>query len=156
MDPNRTPHSQTSSPSIADETPTVSVHESTRSKGKGKAKPTESPMLRNILTKNANASGVKDAPPSPIPFDVGIPELSTPLRKDGAKILARMNSHLPSDTKPKDWSSVVNPSMHKLNSPERQPPVSSSSSSGLLPEGGGCNDEKCSGYGLPSRIKKLE
>ena len=156
VDPNRTPHSQTNSPSIADATPTVSVHESTRSKGKGKAKPPEPPMLRNILTKNANASGVKDTPPSPIPFDVGIPGLSTPLRKDAARILARMNPYLPSNTKPNDWSSVVDLSVHKLSSPKRQPPVSSSSSSKLLPEGGGFNAEKRSGYGLPSPIKKLE
>ena len=156
VDPNRTPYSQTNSPSIADATPTVSVHESTRSKGKGKAKPPEPPMLRNILTKNANASGVKDTPPSPIPFDVGIPGLSTPLRKDAARILARMNPYLPSNTKPNDWSSVVDLSVHKLSSPKRQPPVSSSSSSKLLPEGGGFNAEKRSGYGLPSPIKKLE
>jgi hypothetical protein len=115
-------------------------------------------MLRNILTKNANASPVKKAPPSPIPFDVGIPGLSTPLRRDAAKILARMNPYLPSNTKPNDWSSVVDLSVHKLSSPKRQPPESSSSSSRLLPEGGGFNTEKRQGYGLPSpiTIKKFE
>ena len=160
VDPNRTSQSQTSSTSTADTTPTTSVHRygSGRSKGKEKAKPPESPMLRNILTKNASASGIKKAPPSPIPFDVGVPGLSTPLRRDAAKILARMNPYLPSNTKPNDWSSVVDLSVHKLSSPKRQPPISSPSSSSLLPEGGGSNAEKHPGYGLPSpiKIRKLE
>jgi len=158
MDPNPTPQSQESSTSIVDATPTASIHGSTRSKGKGRVKPPESPMLRNILTKNANTVTVKKAPPSPIPFDVGIPGLSTPLRRDAAKILARMNPYLPTNTKPNDWSSVVDLSVHKLSSPKRRPPEPSSSASRLLPEGGGFNTEKCQGYGLPSpiTIKKFE
>ena len=158
IDPNPSPQSQASLTSIVDATPTASIHGSARSKGKGKTKPPESPMLRNILTKNANASTVQKAPPSPIPFDVGIPGLSTPLRRDAAQILARMNPYLPSNTKPNDWSSVVDLSVHKLSSPKRQPPESSSSSSRLLPEGGGFSIEKRSGHGLPSpiKIKKLE
>jgi len=155
IDPNPTPQSQVSSTSIMGATPTASIHGSTRSKGKGKAKPPESPMLRNILTKNANTNTVQKTPPSPIPFDVGIPGLSTPLRRDAAQILARMNPYLPSNTKPNDWSNVVDLSVHKLSSPKRQP---SSSSSRLLPEGGGFSIEKLPGYGLPSpiTIKKLE
>jgi len=158
IDPNPTQRSQPSSTSIVDATPTTSFHESARSKGKGKAKPPESPMLRNILTKNANASAVQKAPPSPIPFDIGIPGLSTPLRRDAAQILARMNPYLPSNTKPNDWSSVVDLSAHKLSSPKRQPPEPSSSSSRLLPEGGGFSIEKRPGYALPSpiTIRKLE
>ena len=158
LDPNPTSQSQASATSIIDATPTASIHGSARSKGKGKAKPPESPMLRNILTKNANTSAVKKAPPSPIPFDVGIPGLSTPLRRDAAKILARMNPYLPSNTKPDDWSSVVDLSVHKLSSPKRQPPEFSSSSSRLFPEGRGPNAEKQPGYGLPSpiTIKKFD
>ena len=158
IEPNPTSQNQTISTPVIGATPTVSAHGSTRSKGKGREKPPESPMLRNILTKNANSSAVKKAPPSPIPFDVGIPGLSTPLRRDAAKILARMNPYLPSNTKPDDWSSVVDLSVHKLSSPKRQPPESSSSSSRLLPEGGGFSIEKRSGHGLPSpiKIKKLE
>ena len=157
IDPNPTSQSQANSPSIVDATPAASIQGSTRSKGKGKAKPPESPMLRNILTKNATGATQK-GPPSPIPFDVGIPGLSTPLRRDAAQILARMNPYLPSNTKPNDWSSVVDLSVHKLSSPKRQPPESSSSSSRLLPEGGGYGVEKRPGYGLPSPItfKKLE
>jgi len=158
MDPNPTPQSQASPTSIVDATPTASIYGSARSKGKGKAKPPESPMLRNILTKNANTSTVKKGPPSPIPFDVGIPGLSTPLRRDAAKILARMNPYLPNDTKPNDWSSVVDLSVHKLSSPKRRPPEPSSSSSRILPEGGGFNAKKRQSYGLPSpiTIKKFE
>jgi len=152
---NPTPQSQTSSTSIVDATPTASIHRSAHSKGKGRAKPPESPMLRNILTKNADISAVRKAPPSPIPFDVGIPGLSTPLRRDAAKILARMNPYLPSNTKPNDWSSVVDLSVHKLSSPKRYLSESSSSSSGLLLYGGDPNTEKRHGYGLPS-IKKFE
>ena len=157
IDPNPTLQSQASSTSIVDATPTTSIHGSARPNGKGKAKPPESPMLRNILTKNANVSAVRKAPPSPIPFDVGIPGLSTPLRRDAARILARMNPYLPSNTKPNDWSSVVDLSVHKLSSPKRQPPEPSSSSR-LLPEGGGFSIEKGPSYGLPSpiTIKKLE
>ena len=158
IDPNPTPQSQASSTSIVDAAHTTSVHGSVRSKGKGKAKPPESPMLRDILTKNANVSAVQKGPPSPIPFDVGIPGLSTPLRRDAAQILARMNPYLPSNTKPNDWSSVVDLSVHKLSSPKRRPPEPSSSSSRLPPEGGGFSIEKRPGYGLPSpiTIKKLE
>ena len=152
MDPNPTPQSQASSTSTVDATPTASIRGSARSNGKGRAKPPESPMLRNILTKNANTSTVKKAPPSPIPFDVGIPGLSTPLRRDAARILAKMNPYLPSNTKPTDWSNVVDLSVHKLSSPKRHPPESSSSSSRLLPEGGGFDTEKRSGYSLPSPI----
>ena len=157
VDPNPTPQSQANSTSIVGATSTSSIRGSARSKGKGAAKPPESPMLRNILTKNANTSVVKKAPPSPIPFDVGIPGLSTPLRRDAAKILARINPYLPSNGKPTDWSSVVDLSVHKLSSPKRQPPEPSSSSSRLFPEGG-FNAEKRQGYGLPSpiKIKKLE
>ena len=156
IDPNPTPQNQASSTSITDATPTASIQGSARSKGKGKAKPPESPMLRTILTKNANAGAVK-APPSPIPFDVGIPGLSTPLRKDAAKILARMNPYLSSNTKTNDWSSVVDLSVHKLSSPKRHPSESSSSSSRLL-GGNGFNPERRPGYGLPSpiTIRKLE
>ena len=156
VDPNPTPQSQPSSTSIVDATPTVSAHRSSHSKGKGKIKPPESPMLRNILTKNANVSAVKKEPPSPISFDVGIPGLSTPLRRDAAKILARMNPYLPSNTKPNDWSSVVDLAVHKLSSPKRQPPEPSSSR--LFPEGGGFNTEKRPDYGLPSptTVKRLE
>ena len=158
MAPNPTPQSQASSTSSIDETPAASIHGSVRPKGKGRAKPPESPMLRNILTKNANTSAVNKAPPSPIPFDVGVPGLSTPLRRDAARILARMNPYIPSNTNPTDWSSVVDLSVHKLSSPKRHPPESSSSSSRLLPEGGGFDTEKRSGYGLPSpiTIKKFE
>ena len=157
VDHNLTSQSQASSTSIADATPTASIHRSARPKGKGRAKPPESPMLRNILTRNTDTSTVKKAPPSPIPFDVGIPGLSTPLRRDAAKILARMNPYLPSNKEPNDWSSVVDLSVHKLSSPKRHPPESSSSSR-LLPEGGGFNTEKRQVYGLPSpiKIKKLE
>ncbi|KAF9650315.1 hypothetical protein BDM02DRAFT_3185523 [Thelephora ganbajun] len=156
MDPNPTPQSQASSASIIDATPTASIHGSTRPKGKGRANLPESPMLRNILTKNANTSTVKKAPPSPILFDVGIPGLSTPLRRDAAKILARMNPYLPSNTKPNDWSSVVDLSVHKLSSPKRQPPVPSSSR--LLSEGGGgSNAERRTGYHpSPITIKRFE
>jgi len=158
IDPNPTLQSQDSSTSTVDATPTASIHGSARSKGKGKAKRPESPMLRTILTKNANTGDIKKAPPSPIPFDVGIPGLSTPLRRDAAKILAKMNPYLPSNTKPNDWSSVVDLSVHKLSSPKRQPPEPSSSSSRLLPEGGSINTEKRPGYGLPSpiTIKRFE
>jgi DASH complex subunit ASK1 len=152
MAPNQTSQSQASSTSTVDATPTSSIHGSTHAKGKGRAKPPESPMLRGILTKNANTSTVKKAPPSPIPFDVGIPGLSTPLRRDAAKILAKMNPYLPSNTKPTDWSSVVDLSVHKLSSPKRHPPESSSSSSRLLSEGGGFDTKKRSGYGLPSPV----
>ena len=148
-DPNPSPQSQGGSTSIVDVTPTTSIHESTRPKGKGRAKLPESPMLRTILTKNTNT--IKKAPPSPIPFDVGIPGLSTPLRRDAAQILARMNPYLPSNTKPNDWSSVVDLSVHKLSSPKRQRPELSSP--GLLSEGGGFNTEKRIGQGLPSPIK---
>lgn len=155
MDPNPTPQSQASSTSIVDATPTAPVRESSRSKGKGRAKPPESPMLRTILTKHANTSAVNKAPPSPIPFDVGVPGLSTPLRKDAAKILARMNPYLPSNTKPNDWSAVVDLSAHKLSSPKRQP-LELSSSSRLLSEGGFTGEHM--GHGLPSpiTIKKLD
>ena len=146
MDPNQTPQSQGSSTSIVDATPTASVYESARHKGKSRAKPPESPMLRTILTKNANTSTTIKAPPSPIPFDVGIPGLSTPLRRDAAKILARMNPYLPSNTRPTDWSSIVDLSVHKLSSPKRQPPGSSSSR--LL----STNAEKRMSYGLPSPV----
>ena len=158
VDPNPTPQSQANSTSIVSATPTPSIRGPARSKGKGTVKPPESPMLRNILTKNANISVVKKGPPSPIPFDVGIPGLSTPLRRDAAKILARINPYLPSNGKPADWSSVVDLSVHKLNSPKRQPPEPSSSFSRLIPEGGRFNAEKRQGYGLPSpvKIKKLE
>ena len=151
MDPNPSSQNQGSSTSIADVTPTTSIQESTRPKGKGKARPPESPMLRTILTKNTNTGTAKKAPSSPIPFDVGIPGLSTPLRRDAAKILARMNPYLPSNTKPTDWSSVVDLSVHKLSSPKRQPPELSSP--GLLSEGLDCNTEKRIGHGLPSPIK---
>ena len=153
VDPNRTSQSQANSVSTVDATPTISVHGNRpgHSKGKEKAKPPESPMLRDILTKNANSSGVKKAPPSPIPFDVGVPGLSTPLRRDAAKILARMNPYLPSNTKPNDWSSVVDLSVHKLSSPKRQQSVSSSSSN-LRLEGRGFKTEERPGYGLPSPI----
>ena len=152
MAPNPTPQSQDNSTSTVDATPTASIRGSARSKGKGRAKPPESPMLRNILTKNANTSTVKRAPPSPIPFDVGIPGLSTPLRRDAARILAKMNPYLPSNTKPTDWSNVVDLSVHKLSSPKRHPPESSLSSSRLLAEVGGFDTEKRSSYNLPSPI----
>ena len=154
VDPNPTQQNQSSSTSIVDATPTASIHGSTRQEEKGKAKPPESPMLRAILTKNANTSVAKNAPPSPIPFDVGIPGLSTPLRKDAAKILARMNPYLPLNAKPTDWSSIVDLSAHKLSSPKRQPPAPSSS--GLLSEGGGFDVNKRIGRGFPSPIKKIE
>ena len=158
VDPNQTSQSQASSTSVVDATLIPSVRGSARSKGKGTAKPPESPMLRNILTKNANTSVVKKAPPSPIPFDVGIPGLSTPLRRDAAKILARINPYLPSNGKPADWSNVVDLSVHKLSSPKRRPPDPPSSSSRLILDGGGFNTERPQGYGLPSpiKIKKLE
>ena len=149
MDPNSTSQNQTS---VVGSTPTTSVYESARPKGKGRAKPPESPMLRTILTNNTNISAVKKKPPSPILFDVGIPGLSTPLRRDAAKILARMNPYLPSNTKPNDWSSVVDLSVHKLSSPKRQPLEASSSSSRLLATGGCFDTEKRRGYGLPSPI----
>lgn len=157
VDPNSTQQSQDRTTSTIDETPAASIHESARSKGKGRAKPPESPMLRTILTKNASTGVAKKAPPSPIPFDVGIPGLSTPLRRDAAKILARMNPYLPSNTKPNDWSNVVDLSVHKLSSPKRQPPESSSSSR-FLSEGGGFQTDKRIGHGLPSPItvKKFE
>ena len=149
MDPNPTPQGQGSSSSIVDMTPTASVRESALPKGKGRAKPSESPMLRAIFTKNTNTSTTMKAPPSPIPFDVGIPGLSTPLRRDAAKILARMNPYLPSNTKPDDWSSLVDLSVHKLSSPKRQPPESLSR---LPSRGGGFNNGKRMGHGLPSPI----
>lgn len=154
-DPNPTPQSQGSAASIIDTTPTASIHGSAHSKGKGRVKPPDSPMLRTILTKNANTSVAKKGPPSPIPFDVGIPGLSTPLRRDAAKILARMNPYLPSNAEPNDWSSVVDLSVHKLSSPKRQPPEPSSSE---LLSGGSFNAGKRTGHGLPSpiTIKKLE
>jgi DASH complex subunit ASK1 len=152
MDPNPTSQSQSSSTPTLDATHTTSIHKSARLKGKGRAKPPESPMLRTILTKNASTSTTKKAPPSPIPFDVGIPGLSTPLRRDAAKILARMNPYLPSNTNPTDWSSLVDLSVHKLSSPKRQPPELSSPSR-LLSEGEGYSNEKRMGHGLPSPIK---
>ena len=157
MDPNQTTQSQGSSTSIVDASPAASIHRSARPTGKGGAKPPESPMLRTILTKNTNTSATNKVPPSPVPFDVGIPGLSTPLRRDAAKILASMNPYLPSNTKPNDWSSVVDLSVHKLSSPKRQP-AGSSSSSRLLSEGGGFNAEKRMGHSLPSpiTIRKFE
>ena len=151
-DANPTSQDQAGSKSTTDATPTAYIHESARPKGKGRAKIPESPMLRTILTKNTNTGAAKEAPPSPIPFDVGIPGLSTPLRRDAAKILARMNPYLPSNTKPNDWSSVVDLSVHKLSSPKRQLPGPSSSSRSLLEEGG-FSTEKRAGGGLPSPIK---
>jgi hypothetical protein len=150
LDPNPTPQSQGSSKSIIEATPTASIHGSAHHKGKGRAKLPESPMLRTILTKNANTSTAEKEPPSPIPFDVGIPGLSTPLRRDAAKILARMNPYLPTNTKPNDWSSVVDLSAHKLSSPKRQPPESSSR---LFSQEAGFNTGKRTGHGFPSPIK---
>jgi DASH complex subunit ASK1 len=102
------PHSE-GTQSVADET--IQYAPSPRDKGKSKAKTPKQPLLRNVLKQNTlNSSGSGTT----ISNDIGIPGLSSPLRREAAKILARMNPHLPSGTKPSQWNSVVDLSKIRL------------------------------------------
>lgn len=104
--------------STADETVKVPPTPSPR---KGKGRQPKQPLLRNVLKQNTFNS----SDPSPgMSNDIGIPGLSSPLRRDAAKILARMNPYLPPNTQPSKWDNMVDLSTTRLATPRRDPGTS--------------------------------
>jgi len=87
-----------------------------RDRGKGKARQPKEPLLHNVLKQNTFSTSDTGTGTS---IDIGIPGLSSPLRQDAARILARMNPYLPPNTQPSQWNSVVDLSTTRLATPRR-------------------------------------